>query len=119
MSQPQKTDHRQDDLFLQRLSTQLNPKHPLLILNSQISWDVLEAHFSVLHPGEKGQHPKPIRLMGGLLMLQHMASLSDEAVVRGWVENPYWQYFCGYDFLQWEALLDANSLTRWWSSSWC
>lgn len=28
------------------------------------------------------------------------AGLSEEAVVAGWIENPYWQSFCGYDFLQ-------------------
>jgi IS5 family transposase len=29
------------------------------------------------------------------------------------VENPYWQYFCGYDFLQHERPCDPTSLTRW------
>jgi len=28
------------------------------------------------------------------------------------VENPYWQFFCGYDFLQWEFPIDPSSLTR-------
>ena len=46
-------------------------------------------------------------------MLQHMGGLSDESVVEKWVENPYWQYFCGYDFLQWEVPIDPSSLTRW------
>ena len=32
--------------------------------------------------------------------------------MRGWVENPYWQHFCGYDFLQWEFLINPSSLTR-------
>ena len=51
--------------------------------------------------------------MTGLMMLQHMEGLSDERVVEKWVENPYWQYFCGYDFLQWEMPIDPSSLTRW------
>ncbi len=46
-----------------------------------------------------GQPPKPIRLMVGLLMLSHIAGLSEEATVAPWVENPDWQFFCGYDHL--------------------
>jgi IS5 family transposase len=30
-----------------------------------------------------------------------------------WVENGYWQYFCGYDHLQWQLPIDPSSLTRW------
>jgi len=60
-----------------------------------------------------GQAPKPVRLMVGLMMLQHMHGLSDEVVVQQWVQNPYWQYFCGYDVLQWDFPIDPSSLTRW------
>jgi IS5 family transposase len=30
------------------------------------------------------------RLIAGLLYLQHAFNLSDEQVVAGWLENPYW-----------------------------
>jgi IS5 family transposase len=33
--------------------------------------------------------------MAGLLILKHMHNLSDEALCDRWVENPYFQYFCG------------------------
>lgn len=66
-----------------------------------------------MYQAELGYPPKPIRLMVGLLMLQHMEGLSDEAVVAEWVENPYWQLFCGYDFLEWEMPINPSSLTRW------
>jgi IS5 family transposase len=33
--------------------------------------------------------------------------------VRRWVENPYWQFFCGYDFLQWSFPIDPTTLIRW------
>jgi IS5 family transposase len=38
--------------------------------------------------------------------------LSDEAVVKGWVENPYWQYFCGEEFFQHRLPIDASQMTR-------
>ena len=57
--------------------------------------------------------PLPARLATGLMILQHIYNVSDEEVVRVWVENPYWQAFCGYDFLQWEFPAHPTSLTRW------
>ena len=60
-----------------------------------------------------GRPPAPVRLVIGLLLLQYMHNLSDENVVRTWTENPYWQYFCGYDYLQWDLPIDSSSLTRW------
>jgi IS5 family transposase len=112
---PQKIDNSQLDLFKNRLSNQLNPKHELFILADKIAWETLEQEFSTLYPdnGKGGQPPKPVRLMVGLLLLQYMHNLSDEQVVRAWVENPYWQYFCGYDLLQWRFPIDSSSLTNW------
>jgi IS5 family transposase len=52
-------------------------------------------------------------LIAGLLYLQHANDASDEAVVATWLENPYWQYFCGETYLQTELPIDASSLTRW------
>ena len=50
--------------------------------------------------------------MIGILLLQHLHNLSDYKIVHGWVENPYWQNFCGYDFLQWNFPINPSSLTR-------
>jgi IS5 family transposase len=50
--------------------------------------------------------------MIGILLLQHLHNLSDYKIVHGWVENPYWQHFCGYDFLQWNFPINPSSLTR-------
>lgn len=109
----QKINTSQDDLFKTRLSSQLNPRDPLFILSHQINWAVFEEVFGVHFPAGPGQPPKPIRLIVGLLMLEHMHGLSDDQVVLQWVQNPYWQYFCGYDHLQWQLPVDSSSLTRW------
>ena len=114
MSIPKKTDTKQGDLFKSRLSKQLDPSHEILSLSKAISWDVLEEKINVLHPNKKdGQPPKPVRLIVGMLMLQHVYNLSDEAIVERWVENPYWQYFCGFDYLQWDFPINPSTLTRW------
>lgn len=110
---PQKINTAQSELFKNRLSNQLNPKDPLFILAHQINWSFFEEEFGSLYRAGPGQPPKPVRLMVGLMLLQHMHGLSDEQVVHQWVQNPYWQYFCGYDYLQWELPSDPSSMTRW------
>tara|TARA_R110002074_G_C12460979_1_gene659425 strand:+ start:124 stop:1464 length:1341 start_codon:yes stop_codon:yes gene_type:complete len=114
MSIPKKTDNKQGELFKSRLSKQLDPAHEIFTLSRAISWDVLEEKINALHPNKKdGQPPKPVRLIVGMLMLQHIYNLSDEAIVERWVENPYWQYFCGFNYLQWDFPINPSTLTRW------
>jgi IS5 family transposase len=48
--------------------------------------------------------------MVGLCYLQHAFRLSDEEVVARWVENPYWQCFCGFDYLQLALPIEPSSL---------
>jgi len=110
---PSKTDTSESELFRNRLSNQLNPREPLFILAGQVNWSVFEESFGAEFSEGPGQPPKPIRLMVGLMMLQHMNGLSDEEVVKQWVQNPYWQYFCGFDYLQWSLPADGSSMTRW------
>ncbi|MBN9565519.1 MAG: transposase [Alphaproteobacteria bacterium] len=95
------------------MSEQLNPKHPLFLLAQAIDWSYFEREFVRFYRAKLGHPPKPIRLMAGLLMVQHMEGLSHERVVELWVENPYWQHFCGFDHLQWELPIHPSSLTRW------
>jgi IS5 family transposase len=94
-------DHRQLDMFNQRLADQLNPKHPLYRLGNTIPWEELEHEFSTLY-SDIGRNAHPIRLMVGLLILKQLRNLSDESVVERWVENGYYQYFCGEAFFKWK-----------------
>jgi IS5 family transposase len=52
-------------------------------------------------------------LVAGLLYLQHAFSLSDDAVLARWVENPYFQHFTGETFFQHRAPIHPSSLSRW------
>lgn len=112
---PQTINQSQAEIFRNRLSNQIKPNHPMKILADKISWAVVEEEYARLFDdGLKGGRPAaPVRIVVGLLLLQYLHDLSDEAVCESWVENPYWQYFCGYDFFQWELPLDPSSLSRW------
>jgi hypothetical protein len=84
-----------DALFVNRLDELINLKHPLVRLGSLIDWSEIERTFAVSFTSGRGRPALPPRLVAGLLYLQHTFDASDEAVVNTWVENPYWQFFCG------------------------
>src|SRR6202171_5685937 len=111
MSQPR--DERQDDLFQPPLDKIINLRHPLVRLARGVDWDFLAGRFGSVCRVGPGQPPLPTRLVAGLLVLKHMHNLSDEALCERWVENPYFQYFCGEVVFQHEAPFDRSSLTRW------
>jgi IS5 family transposase len=106
-------DEPSDDLFRARLSNQLDGKHPLVRLAGLIEWDGFDAAFGSLYHETLGRPGKPTRLMVGLTYLKHSYNLSDEQVCERWLENPYWQFFCGFDYLQHRLPIDPSSLTRW------
>jgi IS5 family transposase len=111
MSQPR--DNRQDDLFCPSLEKIINPRHPLVRMAAEIDWRFLAGHFSSVCRFGPGQPPLPTRLVAGLFILKHMHNLSDEALCDRWVENPYFQYFCGEVVFRHDLPLDRSSLTRW------
>src|SRR4030095_16665446 len=111
MSQPR--DDRQDDLFRPPLEEIINLRHPLVRLAAEIDWDFLAGRFSSVCRVGPGQPPLPTRLVAGLFTLKHMHNLSDEALCERWVENPYFQYFCGAVLCRPDLPFDRSSLTRW------
>jgi len=111
MSQPR--DDRQKDLFRPALEQIINMGHPLVRLGQQIDWGFLERRLGEVYRSHDGHPPLPIRLVAGLLILKHMHSLSDEQLCARWVENPYFQQFCGEEVFRHEAPFDRSSLTRW------
>ena len=109
--QPKKTIET-PDMFRYRLDQILNKHHPLFQLANQINWSNLEKKFGATYVESVGRPGNPIRLMVGLHYLKHSFNESDESVLARFLENPYWQYFCGFDYFQHELPIDTSSLTR-------
>lgn len=103
----------QPDMFRETLEAILDPRHALLELARWIDWGRIEAVCGETFVPDVGRPGLPTRLMAGLHILKHVRGLSDEEVTEGWVENGYWQAFCGERFFQHEAPFDRSSLTRW------
>jgi IS5 family transposase len=108
---PKKT-YEKPDLFRSRLDQILNTNHPLCVLANQIDWEYFDEKFKSAYVEDWGRPGNPIRLMVGLLYLKHAFNESDESIVDRFLENPYWQYFCGFEYFQHDLPIDSSSLTR-------
>jgi len=100
-------------MFRSRLDNILNTRHPLFKLARKVDWSVFEREFGPLYCESTGRPGLPIRLMVGLHYLKHAYNISDEGAVEQFIENPYWQYFCGFEYFQHAFPLDPTSLVRW------
>src|SRR6185312_14223252 len=106
-------DDRQKDLLRPALEEIIDLGHPLVRLAREIDWGFLDGRFAgVCTPGA-GQPPLPTRLVAGLLILKHMHDLSDEVLCARWLENPYYQFFCGELSFCHQLPFDRSSLTHW------
>jgi IS5 family transposase len=111
MSQPR--DERHKDLFRPALDQIIDMDHPLVRLAGEIDWGFLEKRFGAVYGPGPGQPPLPTRLVAGLFILKHTYALSDEALCARWIENPYFQFFCGEQVFRHELPFDRSSMTRW------
>lgn len=101
------------ELFRSQLVNIINLNHTLCKMSEKIDWSELHERLKHLYREDFGRPAKSVRLMVGLHYLKYMKNLSDEELVELWVENPYWQYFCGEEYFQTEFPLHPTSMTKW------
>ena len=101
------------DLFQAQFEQLLNHDHPLYVLANRIDWQRFDVALADCYSADLGAPAKSIRLLVGLHYLKHAFNESDESLLERWVENPYWQYFCGFETMQHEVPLHPTSLTKW------
>ncbi len=95
-----------------QLADIIDENHPLVQLADSIDWESIEEDLAEAYPSTTGHPNKPIRLMVGLHYLRYMFDLSDESIVWAYVENPYYQYFCGEKVFQHTFPIDRSSMSR-------
>ncbi len=91
----------------------IDASHKLVNLSKLIDWESIESKFSKYYSEMKGRPGKSSRLIVGLHFLKYIYNLSDEEVVSGWIENPYWQYFTGETIFQHKLPIHPTSMTKW------
>ena len=109
---PSKT-RGQGQLFQTRLDSIVDKTHPLVRAAERIHWSSFESEFGALYAQGIGRPGLPTRLMVGLHYLKYTFNESDESVVERFLENVYWQYFCGLEHFTHDMPLDPSSLVRW------
>jgi IS5 family transposase len=110
---PREQSRGQDDLFRSRLDQIIDMKHPLVRLGGLIDWQPIGGKLGDMYTDGPGRPPLPTRLMAGLAIRKHMHNLSDEELTLRWVENPYYQHFCGEEHFSHQAPFDRLSMSRW------
>lgn len=106
-------DRRTGSLFSELLpfGGKLSLNNRWIKMHDVMPWQELEGiyrkHFSNL-----GRPGKDSQLINGLLIVKHQMVLSDVEVVELFLENPYIQYFCGYDQFVVEGEIESSTLAR-------
>ena len=105
------TENPQLEMFKTILTSFIHPDHKLCVLAKEIDWASLEKEFAPLY-GSTGRPSIPIRTIVGLLLLKQMYNLGDETVVERYLENPYWQHFCGEVYFQYKLPFDPSDFVH-------
>lgn len=103
----------QSDMFRSRLDQIIDLRHEKVILAGKIDWQFLSNKCGENYSDAPGHPPITSRLMAGIHILKYADNLSDEEICARWVENPYYQHFCGEEFFLHELPFDRSSMTRW------
>lgn len=113
MRPPANPEPPSDDTSKVRLALLVSHEHPLYQLAQAIDWTRFEAELGPLYAESTARPGLPTRLMVGLHYLKYLFDEADESVVEKWVENPYWQLFCGRTYFEHELPCHPTSLVRW------
>jgi IS5 family transposase len=113
MRPPTDLEPAPDDASKVCLALIVSHEHPLYRLAEAIDWTRFEAELGPLYAEAVGRPGLPTRLMVGLHYLKYLFDESDESVVEKWVENPYWQFFCGRTYFEHELPCHPTSLVKW------
>jgi len=108
-----KSPNNNPDLFRLRLDNILNTDHELCQLADKIDWGRIEAELADCYSPDMGRPGSATRLLVGLHYLKHAFDESDESVLARWVENPYWQYFCGFLYMQHDCPIHPTTMVKW------
>ena len=100
-------------MFRPELVKIVAPGLGLVKLARIVDRDRMDELFSQTYCPDNGRPGVSTRLMVALHYLKFSFNLSDDDVVTGWVENPYWQYLSGMQFFEHEPPIDSSSMTRW------
>lgn len=89
----------------------LDKKNQWMKLSGLIPWEKIKTIYAKYYAAT-GRPAKDSRLITGLLIVKHRKSYSDRDLIEQFHENPYVQYFCGYDQFVSKGEIHYSTLSR-------
>lgn len=89
----------------------LNKENRWVKLAELFPWSNIEKAYLENFNSQEGQIAKPARLAFGALYIQAAEGYTDEQTRRNIEENPYLQYFCGFETYTQKSPFDASMMT--------
>lgn len=81
-------------------------------LSKKFPWEEIDREYQEHFKSSEGQVAIPSRLAFGALYIQAEEGYTDEQTRRNIQENPYLQYFCGFECYTMESPFDASMMTH-------
>lgn len=103
----------QSQLFKIELIDIVDPEHELVLLANKFNWLKIDEICSTYFCNTNGRIGHSSRLVIGLLLLKQLNNLSDLEVCQHFVQNPYYQYLCGFTHFEHKLKFNPSSLTKW------
>ncbi|MGN8891258.1 transposase, partial [Dysosmobacter sp. HCP28S3_G4] len=83
-----------------------------VILSKKFPWKEIDREYQEHFKSSEGQVAIPSRLAFGALYIQAEEGYTDEQTRRNIQENPYLQYFCGFECYTMDSPFDASMMTH-------
>jgi IS5 family transposase len=94
------------------LGSRLDGGNRWLKLAEAMPWEKLDELYGKYFARGSGRPAKDSRLVAGLLTVKLVKNLSDEDVVREFMESPYIQSFCGAEYFAVEDVINPSILSE-------
>ena len=98
------------ELFESPFERGLNPTNRWVELSKQLPWDELASIYYRTLSTDQGAPCKDARVVVGTVILKHKMKFSDREVIEQIKENPYLQYFLGFDRFTDRKVFDPSLL---------
>jgi hypothetical protein len=89
----------------------LDEENQWIKLSNLIPWDKMDGIYA-RYFSEIGRPGKDSRLVTGLIIIKHWKGYSDRDLIDQFLENPYLQYFCGYEHFVRKGEIHYSTLSK-------
>lgn len=94
--------------FKTEFESKLNANNRWVKLAKMLDWDSMAAIYSKKFSATMGAKAVDARVIIGALIIKHIENKDDRGTIEAIKENPYMQYFLGFDYFSSEAVFDPS-----------